>query len=287
MLLESLNHAQRERLAFIDFNLEFMGQIARAELIQKFGIGPASCTRDFAVYKELAPGNAVLMHENKRYVRSEAFRAVFEHNPEDALKALVKSSNGEISQVRDASQFCFDTVQLGQPTTEVISAITRAIFSKSVVACHYESLSNGTVKRQILPHAVFYSGHKWYVRAYDRKTNEFRDFVCTRFSRIGILDSDTQTNELAEKDIDWNEFCDLNLVPHPELQHRKAIEMDYGMTNGMLNLKVRIALVRYLLGQWNIDCGDSLNVSNSGYQLRLNNLEQVKKRVELVIATTN
>ncbi|MCO7248830.1 hypothetical protein [Pseudoalteromonas sp. Ps84H-4] len=91
MLLDSLNHAQRERLVFIDFNLEFLGQIARAELIQKFGVGPASCTRDFAVYKELAPGNAVLMHENKRYVRSEAFRAVFEHNPVDVLKRLQKA----------------------------------------------------------------------------------------------------------------------------------------------------------------------------------------------------
>lgn len=154
----------------------------------------------------------------------------------DALKALVKGYSSEISQVRDTSQFCFDTMQLGQSTTEVIPAVTRAIFSKSVVACHYESLSKETVKRQILPQAVFYSGHQWYVRVYYRKTNEFRNFVCTRFSRIGILDSDAQTNELAEKDI---------------------------------------------------DCGDSLNVSSSGYKLRLNNLKQVNKRAELVIASTN
>lgn len=51
MLLDSLNHTQRERLAFIDFNLDFLGHIAKAKLIQKFGISPAPYTRDFAVYK--------------------------------------------------------------------------------------------------------------------------------------------------------------------------------------------------------------------------------------------
>jgi predicted DNA-binding transcriptional regulator YafY len=247
MLLDSLNHAQRERLAFIDFNLEFLGQIARAELIQKFGIGPASCTRDFAVYKELAPGNAVLMHENKRYVRSEAFRAVFEHNPVDAIKALAKGSSGEISKVRDASQFCFDTVQLCQPTTEVISAITRAIFSKSVVACHYESLSNGTIKRQILPHAVFYSGHRWYVRSYDMTTNEFKDFVSTRFKRIELITSEVSFSEVTERDIDWNTYCELHIVAHPRLANRKAIEMEYGMKNGVLNVRIRRALMSVLV----------------------------------------
>ena len=53
MLLENLNHAQRERLAFIDFSLEFFGQIARADLIQKFGTGLASCTRDLSLYREI------------------------------------------------------------------------------------------------------------------------------------------------------------------------------------------------------------------------------------------
>ncbi|MEI8644331.1 WYL domain-containing protein [Pseudoalteromonas sp. Hal040] len=276
-----MSHSQRERLAFIDFNLEFLGQIARAELIQKFGIGPASCTRDFALYKELAPGNAVLMHENKRYVRSEAFRAVFEHNPTNALKALVNGSSGEISQVRDASQFCFDTVQLGQPTTEVISAITRAIFSKSVVACHYESLSCGLVKGQIVPHAVFSDGLRWYVRAFDRKNKSFKSYTLTRFIKIELVNSPLKSTESVDLDINWNSFCELELIPHPKLVYPKAIELDYGMNSGSMKLKVRAVFVSFLLKAWNIDYQSNSNCINLNKTLYLSNYDSVKEYIEL------
>lgn len=53
--LDSLTHAQKERLAFIDFNLQHFGQVARADLIQRFKTGLAASTRDLTSYRELAP----------------------------------------------------------------------------------------------------------------------------------------------------------------------------------------------------------------------------------------
>ncbi len=283
MQLENLNHAQRERLAFVDFSLEFFGQIARADLIQQFGTGLASCTRDLALYKELAPNNAVLMHENKRYVRSDSFRAIFEHDPETTLRALAKGFGNGFSLPLEKSPICFDAVRLVHPKSEIISAIMRAIYSKSAIKCEYESLSSGTTKRELVPHAIVNNGHRWHVRAYDRKSKAFRDFVCTRFKRIELQETEPKSNELADMDSAWNKLCELQLVPHPRLSHSKAIEMDYGMTKGTLELEVRAALANYVLRQWNVDCTDNATLTGDEYQLYLKNKNSLVDLIDFSI----
>ncbi|WP_417699614.1 WYL domain-containing protein [Pseudoalteromonas lipolytica] len=271
MQLENLNHAQRVRLAFIDFSLEFFGQITRADLIQKFGTGLASCTRDLSLYRELAPNNAVLMHENKRYVRSETFRAIFEHDPESVLRTLANGFGDGFSLSHEESPTCFDAIRLVHPNADIISTIMRAIYSNSAIRCEYESLSSGTTKRELVPHAIVNNGHRWHVRAFDRKSKEFRDFVCTRFKRIELQEAEPKSNELADMDSEWNTLCELQLVPHPRLGHSKAIEMDYGMTKGTLKLEVRAALANYVLRHWNVDCTDNATLTGDEYQLYLKN----------------
>ena len=284
MLLENLNHAQRERLAFIDFSLEFFGQIARADLIQQFGTGLASCTRDLALYKELAPDNAVLMHENKRYVRSDAFKAIFEHDPESALRTLTKGFGDGFSLPLEKSPRCFDAVRLVHPKSVIISAIMRAIYSNLAIKCEYESLSSGATKRELVPHAIVNNGHRWHVRAFDRRCREFRDFVCTRFKHIELQETEPKSNELADMDSTWNTLCELQLVPHPRLSHSRAIEMDYAMTKGMLQIEVRAALANYILRQWNVDCTDNATLTGKEYQLYLRNKNSLNGAIDFSIA---
>lgn len=283
MQLEHLNHAQRERLAFIDFSLEFFGQIARADLIQKFGTGLASCTRDLSLYRELAPDNAVLMHENKRYVRSGVFRAIFEHEPESVLRTLAKGFGDGFSLPQEKSSACFYAIRLVHPNAEIISVIMRAIYSNSAIHCEYESLSSGATKRVLVPHAIVNNGHRWHVRAFDRKSKEFRDFVCTRFKHVELLVAEPKSEELAETDSAWNTLCELQLAPHPRLSHSKAIEMDYGMTKGILELEVRVALANYVLRQWNVDCTDDAALTGDEYQLYLKNKNSLVDLIDFSI----
>ena len=63
--VESLSHAQRERLAYIDFRLYFFGEIGRPDLIDRFGVAPAGATRDLALYREIAPQNIEFDGSNK------------------------------------------------------------------------------------------------------------------------------------------------------------------------------------------------------------------------------
>jgi hypothetical protein len=60
--VESLSHAQRERLAYIDFRLYFFGEIGRPDLIDRFGVAPAGATRDLGA----VPRNRAAEHHLRR-----------------------------------------------------------------------------------------------------------------------------------------------------------------------------------------------------------------------------
>lgn len=75
--MEKLNLAVQQRLRLIDFLLEYYGSVSRKETMDYFGLKSATATRDFALYKEMAPGNALFNDSTKRYVKSDSFKRVF------------------------------------------------------------------------------------------------------------------------------------------------------------------------------------------------------------------
>ena len=97
-MLETISYSQRQRLAYIDFCLLFKGAIHRQDLISRFEVGLSAGSRDFTLYKELAPDNLYYDPREKRYFQTESFTPVFEH---DAKRTLVKLAN-DISDGFDA-----------------------------------------------------------------------------------------------------------------------------------------------------------------------------------------
>lgn len=271
MSLSNYTHAQRERLAFIDFSLQYFGHISRNDLIQRFKTGLAASTRDFTAYKELAPNNLQLVHQTKYYYRTESFSPVFNHDPEVILTSLSRGFGNGISNGIQPSEQCFDAVALIHPNAEIIAALMRAIHNKQPVECMYVSISSGESPRTIVPHAIVNNGHRWHVRAYDRKHKAFRDFVATRFVEVQLLNQDINTAESRDYDGQWHAMVELNLIPHPSIEQKKAIELDYGMQNGQLVVPVRAALAAYILRQWQVDCSEGYRFVGQGCQLALAN----------------
>lgn len=72
-----LSYAVEQRLRMIDFLLRQYGHVGRAMLIDYFGIGEATATRDFAAYLEIAPANMAFNHTDKTYYRTVAFVSVW------------------------------------------------------------------------------------------------------------------------------------------------------------------------------------------------------------------
>lgn len=224
------------------------------------------------MYRELAPANAVLTHETKKYTRSSQFKPIFEYDPEAILTALAKGFGDGISSRKQPSSVCFDAIRLVHPEPSIISAIMRAIHSQKPIKCQYESISSGSSTRTLLPHAIVNNGHHWHVRAFDRKSKSFRDFVCSRFTSIKQLDSSVLEHETQSQDHDWNKIIELHIIPNPSLRFSRAIELDYKMDKGMLALEIHSALAGYLLRQWNVDCSEDGELEGYEYQLKLKNV---------------
>jgi hypothetical protein len=288
--LEQVNFAQKRRLAFIDFLLLFKGSFSRSDLTNKFEMGMANATRDIALYRELAPANTEFDNPGKVYCQSTRFRPLFEH---DARKTLVKLANN-ISDGFDAIgdiQFPVEAPsQLNVPDIFVVARLVQAILNNKSVSVIYTSLSSGSASRELVPHSIVDNGLRWHVRAFDRKSSSFRDFVLTRISKVKLLgdylaEKAPQQHEYKLEDHQWQRIMPLQLIPHPNnVQFPTAIEMDYGMSNGVLNLDVRAALAGYLLRRWNVDCTEDARLIGGEYQLWLRNQQSLYGAENLAIA---
>ncbi|QSX28677.1 WYL domain-containing protein [Shewanella cyperi] len=273
MSLDELNHGQKQRLAFIDFSLQYFGEVSRQDLIAKFATGLAAATRDLACYRELAPANMQLVHQTKSYHRLPGFKALFPHDPESILHGLARGFGDGLSHPVRPSAVCLDAVSLIHPSPEIIAALMRAIQAGASLKLHYVSTSSGERQREIVPHALVNNGQRWHVRGYDRLGGKFSDFVVTRIKGISGQGPEPEPHELAAADDYWQRLVTLVLVPHPSLAHPEAIALDFNMVKGKLEIPCRAALAGYLLRQWSVDCSPKQQIRSGVCQLALANPE--------------
>ena len=267
--VESLSHAQRERLAYIDFRLYFFGEIGRPDLIERFGVAPAGATRDLALYREIAPQNITFDGSNKIYRIGQAFAPLFDHASQRVLSALALGFGDSVNNAMQPLLPCESPTALSNPRMDVLAPVCRAIHAKRPIAIRYHSMSSGESERVIVPFALVDSGLRWHVRAFDRKSGEFRDFVVTRIEASTLLDEEPQANEQPDNDIQWTRIVELDFVPHPRLERPEIIKMDYGMTDGSIRMRVRAAVAGYMLQHWRVDCSPDHRLKEEQYRLWL------------------
>ena len=136
-----------------------------------------------------------------------------------------------------------------------------------------------------MPFALADSGLRWHLRAFDRRSGEFRDFVLGRFDSASILQGEVADHETHAQDIQWNRITELELVPHPaNVQHPDTIEAEYGMEGGVLKVRTRAAMAGYLLRRWNVDCTDDHSLKGGEYHLWLRNRQALYGVANLVLA---
>ncbi|WP_458351905.1 WYL domain-containing protein [Proteus mirabilis] len=167
---------------------------------------------------------------------------------------------------------CEAPYHLNKPSLSIVAKVTEAIHKGKALRITYVSLSSGETIREIVPHTLVDNGLRWHVRGFDREHSEFRDFVLTRIKAAVVLEDSTLSEmELEPQDWQWNRFVELELVPHPRIEHSEAIELDYGMTGGVMKVEIRAATAGYLLRQWHVDCTKAHSLQGPEYQLWLKN----------------
>ena len=269
-LLTDLTQPQRDRLAFVELRVRFIGEIRRQDLVSRFGIQSAAATRDLALYKELASGNIDYDPKGKSYVLGPDFHPVFDFPPDRVLSWLTQSF-GDGEPVRLKAWIASETPsRLTQPDLDVLASVTTAIHQECPLAIEYYSITSGRAEREIVPFALLDNGSRWHVRAFDRKSQEFRDFVITRIKNPVVMKgAKVQPHEQSNQDIQWTRIVELELVPHPDQPRPEITEMDYSMQGGVLRIKLRAATAGYILRQWNVDCTPDHSLCGHEYRLWL------------------
>ncbi len=268
--LAGLSHAQRDRLAYIELRLRFVGEVQRGDLSQRFGIQTAAATRDFTLYKRLAPANLHYDASGKRYVLGDAFSPLFEM-PLPRVFSFLTQGFGDGEPTLSKPWVTSDSPGgLSRPNLDVLATVTRAISVRCPLAIDYHSIRGGQTQRQILPFALIDTGLRWHVRAFDRRSGEFRDFVISRIQNPRLLsDNDVEAHERPDQDIQWTRIVELELIPHPDQPRPEITELDYGMEQGRLTLKLRAATAGYTLRKWSVDCSPDHSLRGPEYRLWL------------------
>lgn len=130
--------------------------------------------------------------------------------------------------------------------------------------------------RIIVPHTFVNTGLRWHLRAWCEKSQDYRDFVLSRFrGHAELLDLSPQG---AGQDEAWQTEITLIIQPDPRLNDSKqrVLMHDYAMQNGRLYLKTRAALAQYLLQELHIN-HKMLDGNPDAQQLILVNLDEVRQ----------
>lgn len=160
--------------------------------------------------------------------------------------------------------------RLAHPDQNVLASVTRAIHQVCPLGIEYYSVSSGRTERQIVPFALIDNGLRWHVRAFDRQSQEFRDFVITRIKNPVVLKGlPVARHEMSDQDIQWTRIVELELVPHPDQPRPEITEMDYNMQGGVLQMKLRAATAGYTLRTWGVDCSPDHSLRGHEYRLWL------------------
>lgn len=268
--LAQLSQAQRDRLAYIELRLWFVGDIRRQDLVSRFDIQTAAATRDLGLYKELAPTNIEYDSRAKIYVTGSRLVPLFDFPPERVLTWLAEGF-GDGEPIRSETGISCDIPsKLGQPALATLAAITRAISQQCPLKIRYHSISSGESEREIVPFTLLDNGLRWHTRAFDRKSGEFRDFVLTRIQQPEVLKgSPVAAQERPDQDIQWTRIVELELVPHPDKARPEITHLDYQMVEGVMRLKLRAAIVGYVLLKWMVDCSPDHSLQGAEYRLWL------------------
>lgn len=237
--------SEQQRLLFVERLLFWRGTINRRDLCDHFGISLPQATNDLVAYTTLNAGACQYDVRRKCYVASPRMRTVL-HVPDFGEDMEVIAA-----AMVDAPERGEFVLGFSRPVRVADAGLQRKLSlaaseRKCMEVSYWSVRSGGAEKRWISPRAFGFDGLRWHLRALCHRDGVFKDFVIGRFQSVGRSKPCPYVDTV---DADWLESESLVFRPNPRLSanQRTALEMDYGMEDGQLELRVRRAMRLYSL----------------------------------------
>ncbi|GGX56688.1 helix-turn-helix transcriptional regulator [Saccharospirillum salsuginis] len=261
------------RYWFIELHAWWEGRINTTLLTREFAISRQHASKLLGQYQEEYPGNLVYSRSAKAY------------RPTDQMTlSLISGDVAEyfnwVSEHRHPTALNSGFATLDPPRRNVAPTVlrpmTQALRERRRLEVDYVSLTNPDREgRIIVPHTFVNTGLRWHLRAWCEKSQEYRDFVLSRFRGEPEL-LDTSPHGI-EDDQAWNTRVTLQFEADSRLpaDKRAVIEQDYQMENGQLAVTTRAALVHYVLQEMQVNT-KMIDASPLAQQLILVNRDDIK-----------
>ncbi len=275
--------ATRQRLQYIEIMAWYAGVVTRSDVARAFGLSDPAATKDLKLYGDLTPGNLIYNHSVFGFVPGEGFAAVFaDLTPAVVLPIIAANLAVANGPYGDGLIYGLPTASLPLPARlpnpHTLAQITRAIHDRRKLRVSYRSLSRreSGAERVLEPHTLVNTGLRWHVRAYSEDTCDFRDFVLSRVMAAECLAARAESGE--QYDDDWVETVGLKLAPHSGLDapRRESLLLDYGASGDVIEVKVRRALLGYVLQRLDVDTTPDHSLNPNAYQLMLLNRDEIE-----------
>lgn len=275
--------ATRQRLQYIEIMAWYAGVVTRSDVARAFGLSDPAATKDLKLYGDLAPGNLVYHHSVFGFVPGAGFAAVFaDLTPAVVLPVIAANLAVANGPYGDGLIYGLPTASLPLPArlpnAHTLAQITRAIHDRRKLRVSYRSLSRreSGAERILEPHTLVNTGLRWHVRAYSEDTCDFRDFVLSRVMAAECLEMAAESG--GQYDDDWVETVSLKLAPHSGLDasRRENLLLDYGVSGNVIEVKVRRALLGYVLQRLDVDTTPDHSLNPDACQLMLVNRDEIE-----------
>jgi hypothetical protein len=275
---QSLRWSVERRLEFIEFRLFWLRCVRRPDLEQQFSISPQQASADISRYLEMAPENIRYDAKKRSYVATPAFSPrLYRPDSESYLEQLRLANDGRMKRddlwMFPAPMFDAVAIPMRRIDPNRLQALAQAINAGDRTNILYQSVADPEPAwRWISPHAFGFDGARWYIRALCHMSMGFRDFLLSRILDVGQLESYSLDPRL---DREWSTEVTIAIAPHPDLSpgQRTAVEIDYGMQDGRLDVTTRLAFVDYVLRRLGLDADSETTDPRSRQFILLNEPE--------------
>jgi hypothetical protein len=275
--MELQRDTQRERLFYIDFLAFFIGQVARKDLVTRFGISEPAATKDLSLYAEMAPAMLEYDLRQRCYVYAGG-APLFTHDVDQSLYSL--SGERALALNSEHAKRLPSSVQASikrQVPTDLVAALTRAMYQRKQISATYTSLDSGATERILSPVALVHDGLRWHIRCFNHAKDRFTDFNLARFLTVA---EGGPSEKLIDQDPEWTKEVVVILGPHPRAEHPETIRFDYVMEGDTKTVTMSLCLVPYFLRHWHIDTTPTGTKNPKEHQLfLLNRQELIDQRV--------
>lgn len=248
MDLDSLKHAQRERIIFLDRCLTWRGIANRRDLVDRFGISMAQAALDFRIYLGLAHQSPPSYDPIKKGYLAEAGHVPLAPSSLTEAFDILLDVGDEVS-----SSSLPRPERRADPHT--IARLYQAMRSKKALQVRYTSMLSDRGDDQWLAPVRFTSdGESVHLRAFSFEHREYRNYLPIRIEP----DSSFAERILSEKlpdDTDWNTLAIIWLRPKKTLSEQQAVVVrrEYGFDGALLRLETRKALEFFVDRRWGLD----------------------------------